>query len=56
MNVGQILETHLGWACARSWASKIGDACSMTTYRRSGDMTSLCVMRSSISVIGDRDV
>ena len=22
MNVGQILETHLGWARARSWASR----------------------------------
>ncbi len=36
MNVGQILETHMGWAC-RTLGSKI-DA-SLAAYRRSGDLT-----------------
>ncbi|MEM0990372.1 MAG: DNA-directed RNA polymerase subunit beta [Pseudomonadota bacterium] len=36
MNVGQILETHLGWACA-NLGRQIDDA--LDTYRRHGDMT-----------------
>jgi DNA-directed RNA polymerase subunit beta len=36
MNVGQILETHMGWA-ARGLGIKIDDA--MQDYRRSGDLT-----------------
>jgi DNA-directed RNA polymerase subunit beta len=36
MNVGQILETHMGWA-ARGLGLKIDDA--LGEYRRSGDMT-----------------
>ncbi len=36
MNVGQILETHMGWA-ARGLGLKIDDA--LKEYRRSGDMT-----------------
>ena len=36
MNVGQILETHMGWA-ARGLGLKIDDA--LGDYRRSGDMT-----------------
>ncbi|MEO1705772.1 MAG: DNA-directed RNA polymerase subunit beta, partial [Pseudomonadota bacterium] len=36
MNVGQILETHMGWA-ARGLGIKIDDA--LGEYRRSGDMT-----------------
>ncbi|MFZ1511684.1 MAG: DNA-directed RNA polymerase subunit beta [Tabrizicola sp.] len=36
MNVGQILETHMGWA-ARGLGIKIDDA--LKEYRRSGDMT-----------------
>jgi len=36
MNVGQILETHLGWACA-NLGRQVGDA--LDAYRRHGDMT-----------------
>ncbi|MGB5836039.1 MAG: DNA-directed RNA polymerase subunit beta, partial [Albidovulum sp.] len=36
MNVGQILETHMGWA-ARALGLKIDDA--LQDYRRTGDMT-----------------
>ena len=36
MNVGQILETHMGWA-ARGLGESIGE--SLKEYRRSGDMT-----------------
>jgi len=36
MNVGQILETHMGWA-ARGFGMKIDEA--LAAYRRSGDMT-----------------
>ncbi|RKH86915.1 DNA-directed RNA polymerase subunit beta, partial [Corallococcus praedator] len=36
MNVGQILETHMGWA-ARSMGLKIDEA--LAAYRRSGDLT-----------------
>ncbi|WP_428548141.1 DNA-directed RNA polymerase subunit beta [Profundibacter sp.] len=36
MNVGQILETHMGWA-ARGLGLKIDDA--LQAYRRSGDLT-----------------
>jgi DNA-directed RNA polymerase subunit beta len=36
MNVGQILETHMGWA-ARSLGIKIDDA--LSDYRRTGDLT-----------------
>ncbi|RUS65124.1 DNA-directed RNA polymerase subunit beta [Pseudorhodobacter sp. E13] len=36
MNVGQILETHMGWA-ARGFGIKIDEA--LSEYRRSGDMT-----------------
>ncbi|MBC6442258.1 MAG: DNA-directed RNA polymerase subunit beta [Rhodobacteraceae bacterium] len=38
MNVGQILETHMGWA-AHGLGKMIGDA--LTDYRRSGDMAPL---------------
>ncbi len=38
MNVGQILETHLGWACA-GMGRKIGDM--IDAYRRSGDIAPL---------------
>ena len=38
MNVGQILETHMGWA-ARGLGVKIDDA--LQDYRRSGDLTPL---------------
>ncbi|MGM0585305.1 MAG: DNA-directed RNA polymerase subunit beta [Pseudomonadota bacterium] len=36
MNVGQILETHMGWA-AKGLGRQIGD--SLDAYRRTGDMT-----------------
>ncbi len=36
MNVGQILETHMGWA-ARGFGMKIDEA--LAAYRRSGDMS-----------------
>jgi DNA-directed RNA polymerase subunit beta len=36
MNVGQILETHMGWA-ARGLGNMIGEA--LTGYRRSGDLS-----------------
>jgi DNA-directed RNA polymerase subunit beta len=36
MNVGQILETHMGWA-ARGLGQMVGEA--MAEYRRSGDLT-----------------
>ena len=36
MNVGQILETHMGWA-ARALGMRIGEA--LEAYRRSGDLT-----------------
>ncbi|WIV52228.1 DNA-directed RNA polymerase subunit beta [Marivivens sp. LCG002] len=36
MNVGQILETHMGWA-SRGLGAQIGDA--LEEYRRSGDLT-----------------
>ena len=35
MNVGQILETHLGWACA-NLGSQVGDL--VEEYRRTGAM------------------
>jgi DNA-directed RNA polymerase subunit beta len=38
MNVGQILETHLGWACA-GMGRRIGEM--LEAYRRSGNMTPL---------------
>jgi DNA-directed RNA polymerase subunit beta len=38
MNVGQILETHLGWACA-GWASKIGEM--LDAYNEGGDIQPL---------------
>jgi DNA-directed RNA polymerase subunit beta len=38
MNVGQILETHLGWACA-SLGKQVGQA--VDRYYRSGDVTGL---------------
>ncbi len=38
MNVGQILETHLGWACA-GMGQKIGDL--MEAYEQSGDIKPL---------------
>ena len=40
MNVGQILETHMGWA-ARGLGIKIDDA--LGEYRRSGDLTPVYV-------------
>ncbi|MDR3376131.1 MAG: DNA-directed RNA polymerase subunit beta [Ancalomicrobiaceae bacterium] len=38
MNVGQILETHLGWACA-GMGKKVGEM--LEAYRKSGDMNPL---------------
>ncbi|WP_404861779.1 DNA-directed RNA polymerase subunit beta [Georhizobium sp. MAB10] len=38
MNVGQILETHLGWACA-SLGKKIGNM--LDAYKQSGDISEL---------------
>ena len=38
MNIGQILETHLGWACA-GMGKLIDDA--LKTYRENGDMSPL---------------
>jgi DNA-directed RNA polymerase subunit beta len=38
MNVGQILETHLGWACA-GMGKKVREA--LDTYRKLGDMSPL---------------
>ncbi|KFB09921.1 DNA-directed RNA polymerase subunit beta [Nitratireductor basaltis] len=50
MNVGQILETHLGWACA-GMGKKIGDL--IEAYKESGDIKPL---RETIeSVIPDND-
>ncbi|MGQ7791955.1 DNA-directed RNA polymerase subunit beta [Faunimonas sp. B44] len=45
MNVGQILETHLGWACA-GLGRKIGEL--VEEYRRSGDAANLRGMLTDI--------
>ena len=50
MNVGQILETHLGWACA-GMGRKIGDL--LDVYQKQGDIKPL---RSTLEKIyGDND-
>ncbi|MBO0905352.1 DNA-directed RNA polymerase subunit beta [Jiella sonneratiae] len=50
MNVGQILETHLGWACA-GMGRKIGEM--VEAYKRDHDVTPL---RSEIAgLLGDND-
>jgi len=45
MNVGQILETHLGWACARL-GKKISTA--LDSYRRDNNITELKQLTASI--------
>jgi DNA-directed RNA polymerase subunit beta len=52
MNVGQILETHLGWACA-GLGRQISDA--LSTYERDGDVSHV---KSTLSDVysGDDDV
>ncbi|MBL1235119.1 MAG: DNA-directed RNA polymerase subunit beta, partial [Rhodobiaceae bacterium] len=45
MNVGQILETHMGWACA-GIGKKIGAA--LDSYKRDGDMTPLKATLSAV--------
>ena len=50
MNVGQILETHLGWACA-GLGRQVNEA--VTAYQRAGDMAPL---RKQLSAIyGDNE-
>ena len=50
MNVGQILETHLGWACA-GMGRKIGDL--LDVYQKQGDIKPL---RSTLEhIYGDND-
>ena len=47
MNVGQILETHMGWACA-GIGKQIGAA--LDSYKRDGDMTPL---KNTLSAVYD---
>ncbi len=47
MNVGQILETHMGWACA-GIGQQITEA--LATYKREGDMTPL---KNTLSAVYD---
>lgn len=47
MNVGQILETHMGWACA-GIGKLIGEA--LDSYKRDGDMTPL---KDTLSAVYD---
>ncbi|MCH2096505.1 MAG: DNA-directed RNA polymerase subunit beta [Rhodobacteraceae bacterium] len=50
MNVGQILETHMGWA-ARGLGIKVDDA--LQEYRRSGDLTPV---RDALRIVYGDDV
>jgi DNA-directed RNA polymerase subunit beta len=50
MNVGQILETHMGWA-ARALGLKVDDA--LQEYRRSGDLTPV---REAMKLVYGEDV
>jgi len=52
MNVGQILETHLGWACAGQ-GKQIGDM--LEAYRQSGDITPLRQRIEAIIPDNDRN-
>jgi len=52
MNVGQILETHLGWACAGQ-GKQIGEL--LEAYRKSGDMTPLRQRIEAIIPDNDRN-
>ncbi|MFZ1679601.1 MAG: DNA-directed RNA polymerase subunit beta [Rhizobiaceae bacterium] len=52
MNVGQILETHLGWACA-GMGQKIGDM--IDAYRAGGDIKPLRKTLESIMPDNDRN-
>ena len=47
MNVGQILETHMGWAVA-NLGRQVGDA--LDAYRRHGDMTPVTRTRCASSM------
>jgi DNA-directed RNA polymerase subunit beta len=60
MNVGQILETHLGWACA-GMGRKIGEM--IDAYRRSADvkplkkvMNDVYGKNETIDTLGERDL
>ena len=50
MNVGQILETHLGWACA-GLGRQVNEA--VTAYQKAGDMTPL--RKQLHAIYGDND-
>ncbi len=52
MNVGQILETHLGWACA-GLGRKIGDM--LDAYDEKGDVKSLRKQLETIYPVSDRN-
>jgi DNA-directed RNA polymerase subunit beta len=52
MNVGQILETHLGWACA-GMGRKIGDL--IDAYKAAGDIKPLRATIESIIPANDRN-
>ena len=52
MNVGQILETHLGWACS-GLGKQVSDA--ITAYEQSGDASQVKLMLSGIYE-GDKGV
>ncbi|MDA8871011.1 DNA-directed RNA polymerase subunit beta, partial [Rhizobiaceae bacterium] len=52
MNVGQILETHLGWACA-GMGRKVGDL--LETYQSSKDITALRAAVEKLYPANDRN-
>ncbi|MEL6735220.1 MAG: DNA-directed RNA polymerase subunit beta, partial [Pseudomonadota bacterium] len=52
MNVGQILETHLGWACA-GMGHKVGDL--LEAYQSSGDIAPLRQELESVYPANDRN-
>ncbi|WP_026479047.1 DNA-directed RNA polymerase subunit beta [Ahrensia sp. 13_GOM-1096m] len=52
MNVGQILETHLGWACA-GMGKKIGDL--IDAYKESGDIQPLRLTMEDLIPANDRN-
>ncbi|KPA99917.1 DNA-directed RNA polymerase subunit beta [Ahrensia marina] len=52
MNVGQILETHLGWACA-GMGKKIGDM--IDAYKESGDIQPLRLTMEDMIPANDRN-
>ncbi|MEL6968055.1 MAG: DNA-directed RNA polymerase subunit beta, partial [Pseudomonadota bacterium] len=52
MNVGQILETHLGWACS-GMGRKVGDL--LQAYKQSGDIAPLRSELESIYPANDRN-